>query len=322
VSTPELPRRPALPPQGQSAGLSPPGGGSGQAPYGADDAASWYPTGQVPIVPEGANGTAPPPTWPTPPPAPRATPPPPADPRRGWLMLAIFAFAEVTFLGTSVVVLLPFAFASPHAADGGPLPPMAMVAALIVPTVLAALVAVGGATLVGRGRSLWERLSGELALRWRASDAGLGLVLGAAGVILTLPASALWANWVGQDQANSAVGEVFDGQRLPLGVAIIVFFAVWLLAPLCEEVLYRGVLWRAMEYWGWNRWVIFTLTTVVFSFAHLELLRTPLLLVISLPIALARLLTGNLVASVVAHQANNFLPAVGLLLVTLGVLHP
>jgi uncharacterized protein len=30
------------------------------------------------------------------------------------------------------------------------------------------------------------------------------------------------------------------------------------------------------------------------------------------------LLTGNLLASIVAHQANNFLPAIGLLLLTLG----
>jgi membrane protease YdiL (CAAX protease family) len=94
---------------------------------------------------------------------------------------------------------------------------------------------------------------------------------------------------------------------------------VWLVAPLCEEVLYRGVLWRAMEYWQWNRWVIFGLTTALFSVAHLELLRTPLLVVISLPIALARMLTGNLLAGIVTHQANNFLPAVGLLLITQGL---
>jgi len=100
----------------------------------------------------------------------------------------------------------------------------------------------------------------------------------------------------------------------------VTFFAVWLVAPVCEEVLYRGVLWRAMEHWGWNRWVIWVLTTLAFSFAHLELLRTPLLVVISLPIALARLLTGNLLASIAAHQANNFLPAIELLLMSQGML--
>jgi membrane protease YdiL (CAAX protease family) len=116
------------------------------------------------------------------------------------------------------------------------------------------------------------------------------------------------------------VGEVFDGQRLPIGIGLVLFLAVWLVAPFCEEVLYRGVLWRAMEHWGWNRWVIFALTTLAFSFAHLELLRTPLLVVISLPIALARMFTGNLLASIVAHQANNLLPAIGLLLISQGVM--
>lgn len=241
------------------------------------------------------------------------------DRRRGWLLLAVFAFAEVTFLLTSVLVLLPFALSAGDLDAGSPLPPEALVAALAVPTMLAAMVATIGAVLVGRG-SLWVRLRRELSLRWRWRDLGIGLALGAVGLVITLPASLLWAHWVGEDQANSAVGEVFDGQHLPLALALVMFLVVWLVAPLCEEVLYRGVLWRAMEYWGWKPWVIFGLTTLVFSFAHLEPLRTPLLVVISLPIALARMLTGNLLASVVAHQANNFLPAVGLLLISQGLL--
>lgn len=80
------------------------------------------------------------------------------------------------------------------------------------------------------------------------------------------------------------------------------------------------MLWRALEHWRWNRWVIFSATTLVFSVAHLELLRTPLLLVLSIPIGLARVFTGNLLASVVAHQVNNFLPAAALLLSTTGLL--
>ncbi len=251
-------------------------------------------------------------------------PPPPEampalrDNRRGWLMFGCFAIGEVTFLAASLLVLLPFALASPRQGADGPLPPAALVVALVVPTVLAALVATIGAALLGAG-NLAQRLRSPLSMRWRLSDVGVGLLLGVVGLVITIPAAGVWARWVGTSQANSAVGEAFDGLRLPLGMALILFFAVWLIAPLCEEVLYRGVLWRAMEYWQWNRWVIFGLTTALFSVAHLELLRTPLLLVISLPIALARMLTGNLLASVVAHQANNFLPAVGLLLITQGL---
>lgn len=66
--------------------------------------------------------------------------------------------------------------------------------------------------------------------------------------------------------------------------------------------------------------MIFAVTSALFSIAHLELLRTPLLLVISIPVGLARMFTGNLLTSVVAHQANNFLPALALLLLTTGAL--
>ncbi|MGH3898812.1 MAG: lysostaphin resistance A-like protein [Pseudonocardiaceae bacterium] len=241
-----------------------------------------------------------------------------SDTRRGWLMFGCFVLGEVAFVAASVLVLLPYALASPRDAAEGSLPTAALVVALVVPTVLAALVATTGAALLGQG-NVTQRLRSQLSVRWRLSDVGIGLLLGFVGLVITVPAAGLWARWVGTSQANSAVGEAFEDLRLPLGMALVLFFAVWLVAPLCEELLYRGVLWRAMEYWQWNRWVIFVLTTALFSVAHLELLRTPLLVVISLPIALARMLTGNLLASIVAHQANNFLPAIGLLLITQGL---
>jgi uncharacterized protein len=62
------------------------------------------------------------------------------------------------------------------------------------------------------------------------------------------------------------------------------------------------------------------LSTAVFAIGHLEPARTWLLLVITIPIGLARMVTGRLTASVIAHQINNFLPALGLLLVSLGLM--
>jgi membrane protease YdiL (CAAX protease family) len=236
-------------------------------------------------------------------------------------MLACFVVAEVAFVVVPVLVVLPFLLA--HRDPGTRLFGVALLAALVTPTVVAGLVAVVGATLLGQG-DLLERLRSQLSLRWRTSDVGIGLAVGVLGLAVTVPASLVWARWVGESQANSAVGEAFRNQRLPLGWALTLFFVVWLIAPLCEELVYRGVLWRAMEYWRWNRWLIFVLTTVLFSLAHplfswsySELLRTPLLILISLPVALSRLLTGNLLASIAAHQANNFLPAIGLFLITL-----
>ncbi|MFE2754523.1 CPBP family intramembrane glutamic endopeptidase [Actinosynnema sp. NPDC059335] len=233
------------------------------------------------------------------------------DPRTGLTLLAVFLATQVTMLAVSVLVLLS------HDATGGGLEDGRLLALLVVPTSSAALVGVLGTAWLGGGPRA-RRATRELAVRWDLKDLAIGLGFGLGGLALTLPAAALWAAWVGADDASSAVGDAFAGRELAPAAAVVAFLVVWLVAPLAEEVVFRGVLWRAVERLGWNRWVVFAVTSLVFSVAHLELLRTPLLLVLSIPIGLARMFTGNLLASVVAHQTNNLLPAIGLLLVTTG----
>ena len=114
-----------------------------------------------------------------------------------------------------------------------------------------------------------------------------------------------------------------DRQRpwvLPIAAAIMMFLYVSLIGPVCEEIIYRGLLWGAVERQGWSRWAAFGLTTVIFAIGHFEPLRTSLLLVIAIPIGIARLLTRRLGASIVAHMMNNFLPGLTLLLVSVGVM--
>jgi membrane protease YdiL (CAAX protease family) len=234
--------------------------------------------------------------------------------RNGLTLVAVFLAGQLAMVATSVLVLLAFGTPDPALmSDGG------LLAVLILPTALGATVAFLGVARWGGGPRA-GRAARELAVRWNGRDIGIGLAFGVGGLVLTLPAAALWAAWVGAERANSAVGDVFSGRELGPVAAVVTFVAVWLLAPIGEEVLFRGVLWRALEHWGLNRWVVFAVTSLVFSFAHLELLRTPLLLVLSIPIGLARLYTGNLLAGIVAHQVNNFLPAVALLLATTGAL--
>jgi membrane protease YdiL (CAAX protease family) len=239
--------------------------------------------------------------------------PPTRGRRAGLLMLAVFAAAQVVWVASAVLVSVLFSVGD------GPLSVPALLALLVVPTTLAAVAAVVGTALLGGGPRQ-GRVPRELALRLRPRDVAWGLAIGFGGLVVTFPAAVLWSSWVGGDEANSALGEAFEGRTLAPVTAVAVFLVVWLLAPLGEEVLFRGVLWRALEHWRWNRWVIFAVTSVVFSIAHLELLRTPLLLVISIPVGLARMFTGNLLTSVIAHQANNFLPALALLLITTGAL--
>ncbi|WP_436501377.1 CPBP family intramembrane glutamic endopeptidase [Actinokineospora sp. HUAS TT18] len=186
----------------------------------------------------------------------------------------------------------------------------------MLPTFLATLATLAVTKLRGNGP--------KIDLRWsyNREDLRAGLKFGLLGLICTTIAAAVWTRIVGEENATSSLGKLVDDQQMPLAAAIVLFLYVWLVGPLCEEIMYRGLLWGALERLNWGRWAVFGLTTVIFAVSHLEPLRTSLLLVIGIPIGLARLYTGRLGASVVAHQVNNFMPALAVFLITLGVMQP
>jgi membrane protease YdiL (CAAX protease family) len=252
-----------------------------------------------------------PPTDPFPAAPPPRTPveapePPVADtpPPHRW-GIGAYVLVEILFLGSS------FLIAALLADPEGP-SVVAVVLGLSVPTVLAATTAV----LITRLRGNGPRL--DLGLRWSARDVAAGLLWGLGGLVVSVPASLVYVAIVGPDNATTAVGQAFDGIRVGWPVALGVFVLVAFVAPICEEIVYRGLLWGAVTKHGANRWVAFAITTLLFAMAHFELTRTPLLLVVALPIGLARVFTGRLPASIVAHQVNNLLPALGLALALTG----
>jgi uncharacterized protein len=188
-----------------------------------------------------------------------------------------------------------------------------LAAALAVPSVLAAGVALAATKLRGNGPSR------DLALSWSWRDVGLGLMFGLGGLFLGLVAATIWVSIVGPD-VNSAVAEAFAGRRASVPVALLIAIVAIIVAPVCEEILFRGLLWGALERRGAGRWTAFAVTTIVFALFHFELERAPLLLVIAVPIGLARAITGRLLAAIVAHQVNNFLSGVVLFLTLTGTL--
>jgi uncharacterized protein len=231
-----------------------------------------------------------------------ATAPPRRTHRWG---IGAYVLVEAVFVGISLLIGLAF--------RGERLSVVMLTLALAVPTVLAAAVAV----LITRLRGNGPRA--DLGLVWSWHDIRLGAAYGFGGLVVTVPAALLYAALVGPQRASSAVGDVFGGLRAGPAAAVGVALVVVLLAPLCEEIVYRGLLWGAIERYGPPRWVPFVVTTLLFAVAHFEFTRTPLLFVVALPIAFARLRTGRLAASVVAHQVNNLLPGVVLALALLGV---
>lgn len=234
---------------------------------------------------------------------PLVPPPPEERPPHRW-GLGVYVVAEAVFLGLSVAMGFVLG-AQPEITAGW------LAAAVGVPTAAAALVALLLVRLRGNGPIV------DLRIRFRWRDVGLGLAFGFGGLFVSLPAAAVYAMLAGPE-ASSAVGDVFGGISADPGTALIVLFLVVVVAPLCEEILYRGVLWGAFARLRAKPWMCLVLTTIVFSVAHLEFERTLLLLVVAIPIGLARLYTDGLVAPVVAHMVNNLLPGIGLYLVLTG----
>jgi membrane protease YdiL (CAAX protease family) len=216
-----------------------------------------------------------------------------------------FVVVEAAYLQLSVLLTLPFA-------DSGPVHVWVIVLVVGVPSIVAA----GLAVLITRLRGNGPRIDVRWTPSWRA--VGLGLAFGFGGLVVTIPASLLWAFLMGEG-ANSAAGSLFGQVRADWAWAVIVFALIALIAPICEEIVYRGLLWGALDR-RWGRWVAFGVTTVVFSVAHLEWTRIPLLLVVAVPIGLARLYSDSLIASIVAHQVTNLLPGAILMFTIAGAL--
>ncbi|MBU9765163.1 CPBP family intramembrane metalloprotease [Mycobacterium sp. TNTM28] len=215
------------------------------------------------------------------------------------------------FVLVEVVYLLASAAFSVFAPAGAP-PAWLITLAIGVPTLVAAALAVG----IARWRGNGARLDFRWQWSWRAI--GIGLAFGVGGLFITLPAALLYQSIVGPD-ATSAVGGIFRDVRTGWPVAVVVLLLVAVIAPICEEVIFRGLLWGALEQ-RWGRVMAATVSTLVFALAHLEPQRAPLLLVVAIPIALARLYSGSLWGGIIAHQVTNLLPGIVLMFGLVGLL--
>ncbi|ANN19257.1 hypothetical protein SD37_29015 [Amycolatopsis orientalis] len=225
------------------------------------------------------------------------------------------------FLLVEAVLLATAAFVSVLLGDvqpGQPLPMRVVLLGTMVPTMIAAGVALLITRLRGNGPFT------DLRIGWCWADVKIGLKLGVVGLGFTSLAAYVWTQVVGDANATSAISALVEDRRMSVSAAVVMFIYLWLIGPICEEIIYRGLLWGAVERLTWRteRWgriAAFLVSTAVFAASHLEPLRTTLLLVIAIPIGLARVFTGRLLGSVVAHQVNNFLPAVTILLASLGI---
>jgi uncharacterized protein len=182
-------------------------------------------------------------------------------------------------------------------------------------TILASALAT--ARLTGRLRP-WQfglaRLQVGRSLGWMA--------IALAGFVLTF--AAVLAPFVLLGAASlddgDAVGYRLSSGGLPVddasGPVVVVFaaLAIAVLAPICEEIFFRGVMFGALRRWK-GVWVAATITAIVFSAAHLDF--SPVIfadrLIAGFVWCLIYARTGRLLPGMMAHAANNAV-VIGLLL--------
>jgi hypothetical protein len=162
----------------------------------------------------------------------------------------------------------------------------------------------------------WWKGSGpnrDFGLKLRIRDLWVGLACGGISFGLGVVVNLILQRFVyaGSPSASplNSLTELSNGRTIWLAIfALFTFIG----APVTEELLFRGALWGALEHFKVHRYAILALVTLVFAFAHQEPQQTLALFCQGLAIGSARMITGRISSSMVAHATNNLIPAVGL----------
>ncbi len=210
--------------------------------------------------------------------------------RRLLLSLVLWvAIGAVVIGGTAISLrLLAGGWAGRHRADVSAL----LIAQTYVSMLAALVIAFGG----------WRGVRERLGLRFTSTaDLAGSLLVWVAALISGALVTAALAPLIGQPQSNavSLLRRSFD----PLFIGIIVP-TVCVLAPVCEELLFRGALY------GWLRGLLppalaILITAAVFAGAHLLPTLFPVLFVFGLGATWVRERTGSTLNSFAMHATQN-----------------
>lgn len=156
----------------------------------------------------------------------------------------------------------------------------------------------------------WRKLPVAETIRWRWP--GWPVIVLALLVGLSLNQFAIWMATVLMKvlDFSDAVYAGIVPETLP--DAIVLFVGMLVLAPLCEEFLFRGMIQRGYEARGIGFAIV--MVSVMFSFFHLSFLRFLAIMPFALLSGWMFWRSNSLVTSIVLHFAYNFFSALALLL--------
>lgn len=157
-------------------------------------------------------------------------------------------------------------------------------------------------------------LIADFGLRMRAFDAPLGLVAGVICQLVLLPL--IYAPiffLTGTDEAELSKPAEQLAERTDGNLSWILFaLLVGVLAPVVEELFYRGLLLRSLEKRRLPIWAAVLVSSVVFAGMHLQVLQFPGLLLVGLIAGTLAAVTGRLGPSIWLHIGFNMTTVVAL----------
>lgn len=89
------------------------------------------------------------------------------------------------------------------------------------------------------------------------------------------------------------------------------YFAVGLLAPVCEELVFRGAILRALMHWTPRHWVAIAISALLFALIHANPAQMPHAFVIGLLLGWLYYRTDSIVPGIVYHWINNSIAYIG-----------
>ena len=212
-----------------------------------------------------------------------------ADPTRKqtpWRLLAWLVF---------VLVLAVLGYAAQLAVDDTP-DDIAYRYSSAVAAVIQYGVMLGILLLIARGLPLRD----TFALRRPASwGRALGLTAGALGVIWLV--SAALAPFLNANEEQGLVPDEWDSSRA--GAFAAFFVAVTFVAPVVEELTYRGLGFTLLSPYG--TWLAIVTTGVLFGAAHGLLVALPVLAVFGIVVGWLRARTDSVYPSMLLHATFN-----------------
>lgn len=196
---------------------------------------------------------------------------------------------------TVVVVFSALAYAGRLGGDDGPDEPLYLwssaVAGAIQFGIFLLLV-----LLIARGRPLREYLALRRPTSWGRAAAAAGVVVGLVWLL-----GIVMQPFFDPGEEQNLIPEGWDPARA--GPFAANFVVVALLAPVVEELLFRGLGYTLLE--GFGRWTAIAVTAVGFALAHGLLEGFPLLLVFGAGLAYMRSRVGSIVPGILVHMAFN-----------------